>query len=201
MYIVHDESATAIQMLPSQQGKVYTAVRLRDKSSSSFQATTSTSSSMDELERYQSLPPASQPDDSSLSQQPHVVQTHTPLKVNKRLNSQTNNNCSTSLLTKALGCRSMSATHTRRSMTPPALLNKRISEPYALDRGGYRYNSLPLNSTPFRPVSSVLGGQDGQQSPSGLIGDDEHRDDEIQSEVFQQSSQPEDTGMYVRMVQ
>ena len=186
----------------AQQRRVYTAVKIRNVSSTTFPA--STSSSMDELERYNNnnqshseIQPVNQTDEASPSEHQYNTATtphaQTPVKNGTPLTSRAPPGLVTTPLSssqaKMMSNRSMSATQTRRSMTPPACMNKRVSEPFALGRGGFGYNSLPLGCDHFRPVSWVSGHERGQQTPTRQVPDDDRHKE---SEVFQQPHQTEE---------
>ena len=88
-----------------------------------------------------------------------------------------------------LGARSLSESRPRRSMTPPANLNKRISEPNFPHHSSFAFHSL-TRQTNACPGSRTSGwSEPSQPSPSRFLVDHTHQDD---CDVFphsQQSSQ------------
>ena len=87
------------------------------------------------------------------------------------------------------GARSLSESRPRRAMTPPANLNKRISEPNFSHHNSFIFHSL-ARQTNARPESRTSGWSEASQpSPSRFPVDHTHQDD---CDVFphsQQSSQ------------
>ena len=88
---------------------------------------------------------------------------------------------------ESLGSRSLSESRPRRSMTPPANLNKRISEPNFPHHTNFAFNS-PARQGNARPGSRASGwsAEASQPSPCQFLADPTHQDD---CDVFPHSQQ------------